>query len=72
MIKEIRSSNMEQDNRITVIINSKNSEDAEKLYEVIRRHFEKKTTAVIMILALMSCVLEKDNLGDQVQRGTQG
>ena len=27
MIKEIRSSNMEQDNRITVIINSKNSED---------------------------------------------
>lgn len=35
MIKEIRSSNMERDNRVTVIINSKSSEDAEKLYEAI-------------------------------------
>ena len=42
MIKEIRSSNMERDNRITVIINSKNSEDAEKLYEVITAALRKE------------------------------
>ena len=42
MIKEIRSSNMERDNRITVIINSKNSEDAEKLYEAITTALRKE------------------------------
>ena len=42
MIKEIRSSNMERDNRIAVIINSKNSEDAEKLYEVITAALRKE------------------------------
>lgn len=42
MIKEIRSSNMERDNRITVIINSKNSEDAEKLYEAITAALRKE------------------------------
>lgn len=42
MIKEIRNSNMERDNRITVIINSKNSEDAEKLYEAITMALRKE------------------------------
>lgn len=33
---------MERDNRITVIINSKNSEDAEKLYEAITAALRKE------------------------------
>ena len=32
MIKENRSADMERDNKITVIINSKDSEDAKDLY----------------------------------------
>ena len=33
---------MERDNRIKVIINSKNFEDAEKLYEVIKEALRKE------------------------------
>ena len=33
---------MERDNRITVIVNSKNSEDAEKLYEAITTALRKE------------------------------
>lgn len=35
MIKEIRSSNMERDNKITVVINSEDSKEALELYEAI-------------------------------------
>lgn len=42
MIKEIRSSNMERDNKITVVINSKNSEDALELYKAITTAIQKE------------------------------
>lgn len=42
MIKEIRSSNMDHDNKITVIINSKNAEEAEELYTEIMTMLRKE------------------------------
>ena len=42
MIKENRSADMERDNKITVIINSKNAEDAKELYTGIMTMLRKE------------------------------
>lgn len=42
MIKENRRADMERDNKITVIINSKDSEDAKELYKAITTAIRKE------------------------------